>query len=185
MERTKQAIVDAFEALLDEKPFNKITVKDIVERCGVNRNTFYYHYPDIPALLEQMMGEKLELLVSRHYTPDTPMECIRPLFRYGIAHRREILHLYRYVPREKFLPYLDQATRSLVERYFAAILQSQGLSTPKEDVDTLVYFYKCTMVGILLDWLDGGMEESVLPAVERICELLEGAGERALLKYRD
>lgn len=44
MNRTKQAIVNAFWELLDEKPLSKITVKDIVERCQVNRNTFYYHF---------------------------------------------------------------------------------------------------------------------------------------------
>ena len=48
MDRTKNAIVEAFWQLLDEKPFNKITVKNIVELCGVNRNTFYYHFSDTP-----------------------------------------------------------------------------------------------------------------------------------------
>lgn len=37
---TKEIIAKTFTELLDEKPMSKITVKDIVERCGVNRNTF-------------------------------------------------------------------------------------------------------------------------------------------------
>lgn len=37
---TKKAIQDAFLELLNEKPLGKITVKDISEKCGVNRNTF-------------------------------------------------------------------------------------------------------------------------------------------------
>ena len=41
---TKEIIAKTFTELLDEKPMSKITVKDIVERCGVNRNTFYYHF---------------------------------------------------------------------------------------------------------------------------------------------
>lgn len=44
MNRTKLAIVDTFWQLLEEKPYNKITVQDIVDRCHVNRNTFYYHF---------------------------------------------------------------------------------------------------------------------------------------------
>lgn len=51
MNRNKQAIIDAFWELLEEKPLSKITVKDIVERCQINRNTFYYHFRDIPLLL--------------------------------------------------------------------------------------------------------------------------------------
>ncbi len=44
--------------LLDEKPMSKITVKDIVERCGVNRNTFYYHFKDIPDVVEFILKKK-------------------------------------------------------------------------------------------------------------------------------
>ena len=40
---TKEIIARTFTELLEEKSMAKITVKDIVERCGVNRNTFYYH----------------------------------------------------------------------------------------------------------------------------------------------
>ena len=45
---TKQAIETAFLQLLNEKPLNKISVRDIVEKCGINRNSFYYHFQDIP-----------------------------------------------------------------------------------------------------------------------------------------
>ena len=41
---TKEIIARTFTELLEEKSMAKITVKDIVERCGVNRNTFYYHF---------------------------------------------------------------------------------------------------------------------------------------------
>ena len=50
MKKTKEIIIDAFWQLLEEKPFNKITVQNIVERCALNRNTFYYHFQDIPNL---------------------------------------------------------------------------------------------------------------------------------------
>ena len=40
---TKKAIEIALFKLLNEKPLSKITVKDIVEECGINRNSFYYH----------------------------------------------------------------------------------------------------------------------------------------------
>ena len=53
MNRTEEAIIESFWQLLEEKPFNKITVQNIVERCEVNRNTFYYHFQDIPTLAQQ------------------------------------------------------------------------------------------------------------------------------------
>lgn len=40
----QKAIEIALFKLLNEKPLSKITVKDIVEECGINRNSFYYHF---------------------------------------------------------------------------------------------------------------------------------------------
>ena len=57
---TKKAIKETFIKLLDERPLNQITVKDIVEDCGINRNSFYYHYADLPALLEEVVAEDLK-----------------------------------------------------------------------------------------------------------------------------
>ena len=53
---TKKAIRDAFIKLLNERPLSQITVRDIVDTCGVNRNTFYYHYQDISALIDKLTG---------------------------------------------------------------------------------------------------------------------------------
>ena len=61
---TSKAIKASFLKLLNEKPLNKISVKDIVEDCGINRNSFYYHFQDIPALLEEMIREKAAEIIK-------------------------------------------------------------------------------------------------------------------------
>jgi AcrR family transcriptional regulator len=43
----KKAMLTAFGDLLEEKPFNKITITDITAKCGLNRMTFYYHFDNI------------------------------------------------------------------------------------------------------------------------------------------
>ena len=48
---TQQALRHTLLVLLERQPLDKITVKMLVDACGVSRNTFYYHYDDIPALL--------------------------------------------------------------------------------------------------------------------------------------
>lgn len=172
MEKTKAAIIDAFEQLLDEKPFNKITVKDIVSRCQINRNTFYYHYQDIPELVQQLMERKVDQLIAIHYTPHSPVECIEPILQYGLEHRRAILHVYRYIPREDFLPYLDRTVRYTIKRYFT--LKCEGLSVSEEDVRCLTHYYKCALVGLLLDWADEGMSEEAVDRFRPVYRLLEG-----------
>ena len=63
LNQTKDIIVTAFWQLLDEKPFNQVTVKDIVTRCQVNRNTFYYHFHDIPELVEYSIKEDVDAIM--------------------------------------------------------------------------------------------------------------------------
>ena len=54
---TKQAIKNSFLKLLNDRPLNQVTVKAIVEDCGINRNTFYYHFTDIPSLATEIITE--------------------------------------------------------------------------------------------------------------------------------
>ena len=54
---TRNAIKAALIKLLDERPLTQITVKDIVTACGINRNTFYYHYQGIPELIAEIVND--------------------------------------------------------------------------------------------------------------------------------
>ena len=67
--RTKNAIRRSFIELLAERPFDKISVRDIAERSEVTRNTFYYYYTDIYALAEDVFetatAGRLRFRISR------------------------------------------------------------------------------------------------------------------------
>ncbi|MBB6729621.1 TetR/AcrR family transcriptional regulator [Cohnella zeiphila] len=52
--RTRQLIKDAFGDLLQRKGFDAITIKDIAQRATINRATFYAHFEDKYALLEEI-----------------------------------------------------------------------------------------------------------------------------------
>ena len=43
---TKRALAAAIKDLMKEKPLVKISIADIVERCQMNRQSFYYHFRD-------------------------------------------------------------------------------------------------------------------------------------------
>ena len=58
--RSRKMIRIAFMELLKEKPFDKITVTDIVKKADINRSTFYAHYPDVFGLIEEIQNEVLD-----------------------------------------------------------------------------------------------------------------------------
>ena len=59
-QRSRRLLRQAFEQLLAEREFTKITIVDIVERADLNRSTFYAHYPDIYGIVEEMQNEILQ-----------------------------------------------------------------------------------------------------------------------------
>jgi AcrR family transcriptional regulator len=64
--RTRGLLQDALRRLLEEKEFDKITIQDITEAATLNRATFYAHYPDKFALLEELIRVSfLQLLDCR------------------------------------------------------------------------------------------------------------------------
>ena len=64
--RTRGLLQDALKRLLEEKEFDKVTIQDIAEAATLNRATFYAHYPDKFALLEELIRVNfLQLLECR------------------------------------------------------------------------------------------------------------------------
>lgn len=57
---TQRVIKESFLSLLREKPVNKITVKEVCELAELNRATFYSHYSDCFALMENIEQELLD-----------------------------------------------------------------------------------------------------------------------------
>ena len=57
---TQGVLKQALLSFLQEKPINKITVKEVCERAELNRATFYAHYSDCFALLESIEEDLLE-----------------------------------------------------------------------------------------------------------------------------
>ena len=57
--RSRKLINAALADLLQEKPLDKITVTDVVNRAQINRGTFYAHYADIPDVIQNLIQNLL------------------------------------------------------------------------------------------------------------------------------
>lgn len=154
MNRTRQAIQDTFWELLDEKPYAKITVRDIVERCQVNRNTFYYHFRDIPDLAESSVRDWVDQTIQSHGELGSPMSCLLPIAEESVRKKRALLNIYQSAQRDLVIRGLNEVCLHFVQQYARQVMGDVPI--PQAERDTLIRFCKCTLSGILLDWLDGG-----------------------------
>lgn len=73
---TKTMIAETFFNLAKGKSIDKITVTDLVERCKISRQTFYYHFKDIMDVLEWGMGETAERTLKRSLEASSDREAM-------------------------------------------------------------------------------------------------------------
>lgn len=59
--RTRTRLSDALVALILEKPIDKLTVQEVLDRAGVGRSTFYLHFRDKDDLFLSVLEQGLEM----------------------------------------------------------------------------------------------------------------------------
>lgn len=163
---TAGAIKEAFIDLIEERPLSKITIKDIVEKCGINRNTFYYHYQDLPDLIEDIIKEEAESIINKYPAVTSIVECFDALTEFASHRKRAIMHIYRSVNREIFERNLMSVSDYFVCNYVNSALV--GMTISDEDKKAIITYYKCVCFGLVTEWLKLGMSEDFSNEIRRI-----------------
>ncbi|EHJ00496.1 regulatory protein TetR [Clostridium sp. DL-VIII] len=89
--RTRQLIKEAFSTLLQKKGFDAITIKDIAQKAAINRATFYAHYEDKYALLEDIIEQAFnkmfpeQILDAQEFTDEICNKLIIMTYNYILA----------------------------------------------------------------------------------------------------
>lgn len=169
---TKKAIKASFVHLLNERPLDKITVKDIVEDCGINRNTFYYYYQDIYALLEEVFIDETQQALSADFEIQSWQEGVYRTTNFAMKNKRMIFHVYNSRSREELEQYLSKTIGWVVRKYIQT--QTQGLHVSQSDIDLITLFYQHAIKGLLLDWVGKGMKEEPKDYLDRLGVLFDG-----------
>ena len=175
---TKEIIIQALLELLNERPLFRITVKDIVERCKVNRNTFYYHFRDIPDVVEYVMKRELDRIFGTSVEMDSLLEGFSVIVDLLGENKKAMLNIYRSVERETFARYLGEICSYTIDQYAERVTETEDI--PEETVRLLKHFNKCIFVGVFLDWLEHGMEYDLLAYAERLKDIYGDSLESAL-----
>lgn len=175
---TKDAIKQSFVKLLNERPLKQITVRDIVEDCGINRNSFYYHFSDIPTLLEEIITEEAKQIIAAHPDISSVEDCLKTVLEFAMQNKRAIMHIYNSVNRTMYEQYLWQVSEDVVKAYAKQLLREHSIAD--SDKKLIVNFYKCVCFGLVTDWIRTGMRPEIEADLHRICELKKGMVEEMI-----
>lgn len=170
-ELTKKALSDALIELLQEKRLDRITIAELTERAGVNRQTFYYHFSDIFDLLKWTVGYQYHKLLEKHgfhngiFEPGAGTVVLDTI----IDKRVILLNVYRGIEEVQILRILhDLIDADMVKR-----INAMDPDLSEEDVTFASSFYTSGFIGIFIEWLNTGLESSSRGKVERLFPVVE------------
>lgn len=154
--RTDKAIKQALITLLKSKPFEKITVQDILDETPVTRSTFYKHFHDKYEIIERMQDEffasQMELSAAAHQIPNQFSPALISLSRQN----NEMMEALLKVHTEKvdlrdalakqgvdyYLSLTNSPTAHVEAEIFAQAITAFRLSFPATEDFSLEYMYK-------------------------------------------
>lgn len=150
--QTQKFIMSTFMQLLEGESLDKITVRDIVEECEINRNTFYYHYSDIYDLLDDVFRVETEKFMSEDVDENTTFgEEYERAACFVLKYKKAILHIYDSKKRDVLQNYLEPLAFSFISRFVKK--EADGYGLPDEDIDYITGFYTHAIVGNTLGWI--------------------------------
>ena len=173
---------EAFLERLEKKDFAYITVKEICEKAGVNRSTFYLHYETVNDLLAESARYIIDKLIANmpQDTADffeklqtrsleelhliTP-EYLRPYLNFIKEHRR----IFRAAVKHSSVLGMDDAYLALNRHVFKPILDRFYIPPSKQQY--IMLFYINGLMGIINEWLKEDCKDSVehIISVMQIC----------------
>lgn len=179
---TKRALAASLIKLLSQKPLDKVTVKDIIEDCGVNRQTFYYHFKDIYDLVDWIFLEMASEFLEGKETYDTWPQGFTQILYGVLRNRRLIMNAYNSLSREQVERFLYALTYDLL----LGVVEEEAVdvSIREEDKKFIIDFYKYAFVGFMIDWIKKGMKEQPEAFIEKLSVLIKGDIKRALDRFR-
>lgn len=163
-QKTALLMDEALLLLLENKDYDRITVKELCEKAGVNRTTFYLHYESMNDLLEETVA-----MINKRFTGSlsgidkgdhskevlTSEKYLRPYLELIKENKRA----YRVVRHKENLFNTRQAFEGLYKAVFSPALTHFGVS--EKDKKYVFAFYTQGTIAIIGEWLDGDCQDDV------------------------
>lgn len=159
---------EALLLLLQNKDYGYITVKEICEKAGVNRSTFYLHYETI----DDLLNESLSYIFSKFkdkYAADSEIEVDNiPLDKLNLVTPEYIIPYLEFLAENKRLfmtatkmPDMFKVGKHFDEIYtktFNPILERYGVEQGERKY--LLAYHINGMHAIIIEWIKGDCKES-------------------------
>ncbi|MBP1756086.1 MAG: dihydroxyacetone kinase transcriptional activator DhaS [Firmicutes bacterium] len=180
---TKKAIATGIKELLKKKSFDKITVSDITQACGLNRQTFYYHFQDKYELVDWIYyNEAISIIVDDLDYDNWNSKVLQFLKKIKEEDYFYINTLKASVENE-FREYLFKVTVELLCGVIHDITSDTGVND--KDINFIAEFFAFGLIGVIVAWVQNGMKETPEYVASQLKYMVEGTEKYATLRYQN
>lgn len=174
--RTKKLLLDALTSIMDKKRLKDISIRELCDYADISRGTFYLHYTDINNMVEKIENELLEGL--KESLEKNIHTCIELCDVHHI-----LLDIYQYLEHNSIIfeklfgangdvTLLNKVKDIVREKCFDSSIKEYG-----DDSTPILYYLNSFIVsgimGIITDWLSGGMKETPEDITEITVQVME------------
>lgn len=145
----KQTIASAFAQMAQEKNVDKITVKDLVERCNISRQAFYYHFQDLLEVMEWSIRQLVQHAFQNSLNASDPQKAIEAFIRISMQHGDWLMRLLSSQRREQVERIFVDAMRSSIKMLISS--QKPDLAFCYQDLEVALDFYAYGTAGVLFE----------------------------------
>ena len=170
----KTVIASTFVTMVKQKGIDKITVKALIDACGISRQTFYYHFQDIMEVIEWALEQAAKSTLVKSLEADTPEKALSVLISSAVENRTLISKLLDSQKRGQIEKLFVQAAKTYLQELIRS--RPHKVSLDYADTEIALDFWAFGITGMLFKYCQ--QERIVVKNLaEQICRLLPEKGE--------
>lgn len=148
---TKKAIAASLKKIMEKKPLDKITVREIIEDCDINRKTFYYHFRDIYHLIKWIFEEEAIEVVKQYDLIVNYYDAIQFVLDYVEKNKLICNCAFDAIGRDELKRFFQKDFLFIIQNIVDQL--SEGKKVPKDYQAFLVNFYTEALASLLINWV--------------------------------
>jgi probable dihydroxyacetone kinase regulator len=177
---TKKALASSLKKIMEKKPLGKISVREIIEDCGVNRKTFYYHFQDIYDLLKWIFEEEAIEIVKQYDLIIDYQDAIHFALDYVEENKLICNCAFDALGRDELKRFFQKDFFSVIGNIVDQL--SVGMIIPEDYKAFLVNFYTEALASLLIDWIRNKENRDKQKMIKYISLTLYGSIKQVLEK---
>jgi AcrR family transcriptional regulator len=182
---TRRRIMDIFFGLLEKRSLDKITVRQICQEAGVNRQTFYYHFGSMDDFLTECMNTAFTGVLGES---NVPLRWEDGLYKLLTALRgsKNIIHnIFFSSYRGNLENFMNDYARAILMKAVSECAKRNQIQVSEADQIIVARFYRYVFVGLLIQYIQDDMAEKPEAIMRRCHRIMDYQLDRILIRLAE